>query len=55
MEIILHMPQDAEACQKLFQKVAEVHANGIKAYIDKLPYPKEQKQQIILQLINELK
>ena len=42
-EIIMHFPKKQEDVYILQKKVAQVHAEAVVKYLEKLPFPKEQK------------
>lgn len=55
MNIIVHYPKDEQAVKALQKKVADVHAEAVDSYIDKLTCPKEQKIMLLDALIDTVK
>ena len=51
MNIIVHHPKDPKDIALLEKKVAQVHAEAVIQYIQKLPCPKNQK----IALLNSIK
>lgn len=54
MQVILHMPSNTKDKKKLQKNLAEIHAEGILSYINKMPCSKEQKLQILNGIINDI-
>lgn len=55
MNIIVHYPKDEQAIKALQKKVADVHAEAVDSYIDKLTCPKVQKIALLDALIDTMK
>lgn len=55
MNIIVHYPKDPENIRILKERVAVVHAQGITQYLENLTCPKEQKVQLIKDLMQTLR
>lgn len=55
MQVILHMPSNSKDKKKLQKNVAEIHAEGILSYINKMSCSKEQKLQILNEIISEIR
>ncbi len=53
MEVILHLPDTAEAVEELNQSVAKVHAELAVEGIHRLPCPDQQKYQLIQAMLAE--
>lgn len=51
MNIIVHYPKGIENINELKNRVAKVHAEAVSTYIKKLTCPKNQKTEIINDLI----
>jgi hypothetical protein len=46
LNVIIHFPKTSSGKQELQNKVANVHVEGAKNYIQQLPCPKEQKVEL---------
>ena len=55
MKAIVHYPKNRDYQEELSQKVAAVHAEAILRKLQTISCPKEQKIQIIKDIINDVK
>lgn len=51
MKIIVYYPKDEKDIKKLAEKVADAQGLAIKNYIEKLSCPKDQKKEILEQVM----
>lgn len=55
MKAIIHYPKTADDKMELAQRVAVLHSDGIVNYINRLPYTKKQKLELLDEAIAEAK
>ena len=54
MKIVVHYPKSADKINELKKRVADIHAQTAARYIESLLCPKEQKLEIVEQLLTEI-
>ncbi len=53
MEIIVHYPKEPDRLHELQKKVAAVHAEAVVRRIKSIPCPKDQKEKLLQEIIND--
>ena len=47
MNVIVYYPKTEQGMSELAQKVADVHNDAIRKYVEKIPCPKDQKLKLL--------
>lgn len=55
MKVVVYYPKEGEDTKLLEQNAANVHAQAVKQYIEGLPYSKEEKSQMIQEIIEKIR